>query len=148
MYTTLPVPENVHNVAPGSLRKSIGPHLSKYEMAVAKLNDHFLPKENATHGRHELRQLKQEDGEEIALFAMLLRKQAERCGFEEKCEEHVKDQLIEKCTSTALRRKLLAHGDANLETVLREAKAFEAVQEHSKALDDEKIEHPKEIDVN
>lgn len=148
LYTTLPVPESVHNVARGPLRKSMTPHLSKYEMAVAKLNDHFLPKKNATYERHELRQLKQEDGEKIALFAMRLRKQADRCGFEEKCEEHVKDQLIEKCTSAALRRKLLALGDANLETVLREAKAFEAVQEHSKALDDEKVEQPKEIDVN
>lgn len=148
LYATLPVPESVDNEPRGPLADGFKPHLTEYEMALAKLNDHFQPKKNTTYERYELRQLKQETDEKIALFAMRLRKQAERCDFGEKFDDHVKDQLIEKCLSSRLRRKLLALGDAKLDTVLREAKAFEAVQEQGKALDDKKTDQDKESDVN
>lgn len=148
LYATLPVPEDVASVPRGPLRSGYIPHLSEYKMAVAKLNDHFQPKKNSTYERHELRRLKQEEGENIALFAMRLRKQAERCDFGDKFEEHVKDQLIEKCESQTLRRKLLALGDANLDAVLRAAKAFEAVQEQSKALNEQKGDQAIGLNVN
>lgn len=148
LYATLPVPEDVINAPRGPLMGGFTPHLTEYEMAVAKLNDHFQPKKNATYERHELRKLKQEDDEKIAVFAMRLRKQAERCDFGENCEDSVKDQLIEKCSSSRLRRKLLALGDAKLDVVIREAKAFEAVQEQGKALDQKLDDHDKTIEVN
>lgn len=148
LYATLPIPEHVNNAPRGPLMEGYIPYLDEYEMAIAKLNDHFEPKKNTTYERHELRQLKQEDEEKIAIFAMRLRKQAERCDFGENFEDHVKDQLIEKCSSPKLRRKLLALGDANLDTVLREAKAFEAVHEQGKALDDKKIDSNKLSEVN
>lgn len=147
LYATLPVPEHVNNAPRGPLVNGFVPHLMEYEMAVAKLNDHFQPKKNTTYERYELRQLKQEDEEKIAVFAMRLRKQAERCDFGDNFEDHVKDQLIEKCSSSRLRRKLLALGDAKLDVVLREAKAFEAVQEQGKALEEKTttIDRPTEV---
>lgn len=113
-----------------------------------KLNDHFQPKKNTTYERYELRQLKQEVDEKIAGFAMRLRKQAERCDFGMNFEDHVKDQLIEKCSSSRLRRKLLALGDAKLDIVIREAKAFEAVQEQGQALDEKSTNIDKTAEVN
>lgn len=148
LYATLPTPENVNNVPRGPLLNGYVPQLTEYELAIAKLNDHFEPKKNTTYERHELRQLKQEDDEKIALFAMRLRKQAERCNFGDNFEDNVKDQLIEKCSSSKLRRKLLSLADANLDTVLREAKAFEAVQEQGKVFDDKKIDQNKLNEVN
>lgn len=101
LYATLPVPEHVNNAPHGPLINGFVPHSMKYEMAVAKLNDHFQPKKNTIYERYELRQskaIKQEDEEKIAVFAMRLRKQAERCDFGDRFEEHIKDQLIEKCS--------------------------------------------------
>lgn len=148
LYATLPVPENVSKAPRGPLVSGFTPHLTEYEMAVAKLNDHFQPKKNTTYERYELRKLKQNDDEKIAAFAMRLRKQAERCDFGDNFEDHVKDQLIEKCSSSRLRRKLLALGDAKLDVVIREAKAFEAVQEQGQALDEKLDNHDKTIEVN
>lgn len=148
LYAVLPVPEKVHKTPRGPLINSFTPHLTEYEMAVAKLNDHFQPKKNTTYERYELRQLKQENEEKIAVFAMRLRKQAERCDFGENFDDHVKDQMIEKCLSPVLRRKLLALGDANLDKVLREAKAWEAVQEQGKAIEDKKTDSEKLMEVN
>lgn len=148
LYATLPIPEHVVSVRRGPLKTGYVPHLSEYEMAIEKLNDHFQPKKNSTYERYELRKLEQATDEKIAVFAMRLRKQAERCDLGDKLEEHVKDQLIGKYSSPTLRGKLLALGDANLDVVLRGAKAFEAVLEQSKALGDDKTDYVKEADVN
>lgn len=148
LFDTLPVPETVNKVPRGPLKSTYVPHLTEYEMAVAKLNDHFQPKKNLTYERHEFRQIKQESDEKIAFFVMRLRKQAERCDFGDRFEDQVKDQIIEKCTSKKLRLKLLSLGDAGLETVMREAKAFEAVQEQSEVLNDTNVDRPKPEEVN
>lgn len=148
LFATLPVPESVNKVPRGPLKSTYMPHLTEYEMAVAKLNDHFQPKKNLTYERHEFRQIKQESDEKIAFFVMRLRKQAERCDFGDKFEDQVKDQIIEKCISKKLRLKLLSLGDAGLEAVMREAKAFEAVQEQSEALNDTPVDRFKAEEVN
>ncbi|XP_062541036.1 uncharacterized protein K02A2.6-like [Armigeres subalbatus] len=109
------------------------PNMTIYEEARAKLNDFFLPKENSTYERHLLRQMKQRAGESIDAFTIRLRVQAERCGFDDKVEENVKDQIIQNCQSATLRRDLLKRGDASLEEVLSIAKIFETVAEQEKS---------------
>lgn len=148
LFAILPVPEHVNSEPRGPRIGRLNPHLTEYEMAIVKLNDHFQPKKNTTYERYELRQIKQEPDEKIATFVMRLRKQADRCAFGEKFDDNVKDQLIEKCSSPVLRRKLLAKGDAGLDVIIHEAKAFEAVQEQGKALDDKNLDQMKTSDVH
>lgn len=109
------------------------PNMTSYEEAKAKLNDFFLPKENSTYERHLLRQMKQRNGESIDAFTIRLRVQAERCGFGDKVEENIKDQIIQNCQSASLRRDLLKRGDACLEEVLSIAKVFETVAQQEKS---------------
>lgn len=109
------------------------PNMSSYEETVAKLNTFFLPSENTTYERHLLRQIEQKAGENIDAFTVKLRVQAERCGFGDKVEENIKDQIIEKCQSVTLRRELLKKGDASLEEVLRVAKIYETVAHQEKS---------------
>lgn len=135
LYSTLPVPQSVSQVSRGPLVNQIVPHLSEYEMALAKLNEFFEPKKNSTYERHMFRVLKQEKGEKIGIFAMRLRVQAEKCDFGESIEDNIKDQIIEKCLSTKMRRELLKLGDTNLDKVLRTAKIAEAIEEQSKTFD-------------
>lgn len=78
-----------------------------YEKAVKKLNDFFLPKQNATYERHVFRSMKQEEDENIGVFAIRLQTQAERCNFDDKIEENIKDQIIEKCRCARMRREML-----------------------------------------
>lgn len=65
--------------------------------------------------------MKQESDEKISNFVLKLRAQAERCDFGDKIDEHVKDQMIEKCYSPILRLDMLRCGDVDLETVLATA---------------------------
>lgn len=103
------------------------PNMTSYEEAAAKLNAFCLPRENTTYERHMLRQMRQMIGESIDSFTVRLRVQAERCGFGDKVEENIKDQIIENFQSPVLRRDLLKRGDADLQEVLRVAKVFETV---------------------
>lgn len=135
LYATLPVPPSVQQVPRGPLATGIVPHLSDYEMALAKLNEFFEPKKNSTYERHMFRVLKQEHGEKIGIFAMRLRVQAEKCEFGDSMEDNIKDQIIEKCVSAKLRRELLKLGDTNLDKILMTAKVFEAISEQSKTFD-------------
>lgn len=104
------------------------PNMTCYGEAKAKLDAFFLPKGNATYERHVLRQMKQNTGESIDAFTVRLRIQAERCDFEDKVEENIKDQVIQSCLSSAMRRGLLKRGDASLEEILKIAKIYETLQ--------------------
>lgn len=108
------------------------PNMTSYEEVVVKLNKFFVPKENSTYERHLLRQMKQRAGESVDAFTIRLRVQAERCGFGDRAEENIKDQIIQNCQSAILRRDLLKHGDASLEQVLGIAKIFETVAQQEK----------------
>lgn len=124
------------------------PNMTSYEEAAAKLNAFFLPKENSTYERHLLRQMKQKVDESIDSFTVRLRVQAERCGFGDKVEENVKDQIIENCQSAALRRDLLKRGDADLQEVLRVSKIFETVALQEKSFTRGEMLKPQISEVN
>lgn len=108
---------------------------NEYETAIAKFNDFFLAKKNATFERHQFRLMKQEKDEKIGNFAMRLRARSERCSFGDKANEHIKDQLIEKCLSSKLRIDMLRCGDAELDKILTVAMNFEAIDEQRKAFE-------------
>lgn len=124
------------------------PNMTRYEEAVVKLNSFFLPKGNMTYERHLLRQMKQKTGENIDTFTMRLRMQADRCGFADKLEENIKDQIIQNCQSAVLRRDLLKRGDASLEEILKMAKIFETVAQQEKSFMNLSDRKPLEEEVN
>lgn len=133
LFDTLPDQPGSNLRGPLMNVENYTPNMTSYEEAVMKLNAFFLPKENSTYERHLLRQMKQKCGESIDAFTIRLRLQAERCGFGDKVEENVKDQIIQNCQSATLRRDLLKRGDANLEEVLHVAKIFETVAQQEKS---------------
>src|SRR6218665_3871160 len=54
--------------------------------------------------------MKQESKETVDQFVSRLRRKAENCEFGEQLEENVRDQVIDKCSSSLFRRKLLEKG--------------------------------------
>ncbi|KAJ6648539.1 Retrovirus-related Pol polyprotein [Pseudolycoriella hygida] len=140
LFATLPEPDAVidgnMNTPTGPMANGLGPNVSQYGIAMAKLNDFFEPKKNPTYERHMFRCLKQGKDEKIGNFITRLRTQAERCEFGSALESNIKDQIIEKCESAKLRRELLKLGDdASLVKVLKAAKIHEAIQQQCKTFD-------------
>lgn len=133
LYETQPIPKSIAERPRGPFIGGYRLPPNEYEISLAKLNEFFLAKKNATYERHQFRLIKQENDEKIGKFAMRLRAQAERCSFGDKADEHIKDQLIEKCLSPKLRVDMLRCGDDNLEKILNVAMNFEAIEEQRKA---------------
>ncbi|XP_055612518.1 uncharacterized protein K02A2.6-like [Uranotaenia lowii] len=127
LYETLPELPGKEMRGPLMYVEHYTPNLTSYDEAKVKLNEFFLPKENSMYERHLFRQMKQKSGENIDAFTIRLRVQAERCCFGDKCDENIKDQIVQNCNSPALRRDILKRGDVSLEEVLSTAKVFETV---------------------
>ena len=80
------------------------------EAASKVLDEHFSPKANIQYERHIFYQMKQENSESVDQFVIRLTHQAENCNFGSKRTEQLCDQVMDKCRSSGLRRKLLERG--------------------------------------
>lgn len=98
-----------------------------YKVALSKLDEYFSPKQSKVYERHLFRLIKQEDGEKFEKFLLRLRNQAGKCKFTNN-DEHLIDQIVEKCNLTELRKKILSAGDTiTLDQIGIEANALKAV---------------------
>ena len=77
---------------------------------MKQLEQHFTPQVNVLFERHLFRNMAQLPNESIDQYVTRLRQKADYCQFEEKIDENIRDQVIEKCLSNGLRTKLLEKG--------------------------------------
>ncbi|XP_063541562.1 uncharacterized protein LOC134750329 [Cydia strobilella] len=113
-----------------------GPRRDVFEIALAKLDSYFSPKQSKVYERHLFRQLKQEINEKFEKFLVRLRQQAVKCQFHNE-EENIIDQIIEKGSSSELRKKILRAGDdMTLEKIITVANSLEAVNRQLEDFDD------------
>ena len=109
-----------------------------YKQTVRKLNAYFTPQLNVPYERHVFRKMTQQDDETVDQYVSRLKRQAVNCEFgnRDAVNEQVRDQVIDCCKSSSLRRKLLQKGaDLSLDTVLDTARALEAVDIQSKRME-------------
>lgn len=98
-----------------------------FEIAIKKLDDYFTPKQGKVYERHLFRLIRQDEGEKFGKFLVRLRNQAEKCKFD-KPDDHLIDQITEKCISADLRKKILTMGDSvTLDKIITEANTSEVV---------------------
>jgi hypothetical protein len=118
--------------------------------ALQILDDHFLPQCNVPFERHQFRQINQDKGESIDAFVCRLRQSAKNCDFGENSEDQIRDQLIDKCGSNRLRRKLLEAENLTLDAALKIAHTYEAVERQSKVMASDKVidDSEKDCDIN
>lgn len=95
-----------------------------YEKTKNTLTAYFKPKTNKTYERHVFRGLAQNEGEPINQFVTRLRQQAKYCGFTS-VDDEIRDQIIEKCRSEELKKRILEKGDITLKDVIDIAQAHE-----------------------
>lgn len=104
-----------------------GKDLDVYKIALEKLNGYFSPKQSYIYERYIFRLMQQEEGEKFEKFLLRLRNQAEKCNFINK-DEHLIDQITEKCRLVDLRKKILEIGDSiTLDKIISKANALEVV---------------------
>ncbi|XP_023312364.1 uncharacterized protein K02A2.6-like [Anoplophora glabripennis] len=120
--------QEIYYNLPGAHVSMVNPgDIDVYKIAVEKLDNYFAPKQSKIYERHIFRLLKQEPEEKLEKFLVRLRNQAEKCKFSNP-EENLMDQIVEKCYSADLRKKILTIGDTiTLDTIITEANAIEAV---------------------
>ena len=95
------------------------------------ISAYFCPKTNKHFERHLFRSCTQDSGETIHKYVTRLRTLAETCQFNDTSEESV-DQIIEKCASNKLRKRLLREPALDLEALLTIAQAGEAADRQAR----------------
>ena len=83
------------------------------------------------------RSMTQQDGETVDQFIARLRKQAQNYNFLDP-DVDIRDQVIDKCRSSVLRRKLLRKENLTLTKVQEVARAMEAVDVQAKQMGEQR----------
>ena len=81
-----------------------------YNHAVEALNAYFVPQVNSAFACQTLHQISQKPGETIQQFATHLKKAAKDCDFGTDADNQIRDAVLNRCTSTYIKRKLLEEG--------------------------------------
>ena len=124
-----------------------------YKAALRKLDAYFTPKLNVPYERYVFRTMRQ--GEEtVDQYVSRLKKQADNCEFGDELDtlpksEQIRDQVIDGCKSTTLRRKLLQKGkNLTLEVVLDTARTMEAVDIQARNMESGATGKDTKLEVN
>ena len=96
-----------------------------YDKAIEALDTYFNPAVNVPYERHMFRRMSQEESETIDQFVTRLKQKSLSCDYGESSDELIRDQVIDKCRSVALRRKLLERGQTlTLKVTSHDERAF------------------------
>ena len=108
----------------------------EYAFTQRRLETHFAPKHNVCAERYRFRSRGQQSGESVLQWVSTLRQLASTCEYGERSDEFIRDQLIEKTTSSKLRQRLLMEGsDLTLEKSLTIADTLEAAEREAREME-------------
>ena len=100
-----------------------------YNRAVEALNAYFVTQVNSAFARQTFHQISQKPGETVQEFATRLKKAAKDCDFGTDADNQIRDTVLNKCTSTYIKRKLLEEGQGlNLNRTLEVAAQCEKIE--------------------
>ena len=105
-----------------------------FTSCVGVLDQYFIPKVNLPFERHQFRQIIQAPSEKVDKFVSRLRQKATTCEFHS-VDEAIRNQFIEKCLDSKLRRKFLERSNAILKDLQDVARVYEAVEEQLKSME-------------
>ena len=115
-----------------------------YDVACTALDNHFLPKQNKRYERHIFRSNSQMQDESISQYVTRLRTLAKSCEFPDVDDELV-DQVIEKCYSKKLRKRLLKERDLTLDKLLEISLIIESADRQAIHYEDSAQHHHHHI---
>ena len=106
-----------------------------YATALAKLTEYFEPKKNIPFERHLFRQAAQGPTENMDSYVTRLRSLAKSCKYDH-VNEMIREQVVDKCASNSLRRRLLRETDLTLDGLLQIARSIEASDLHATKMEE------------
>lgn len=121
-----------------------------YVQTVSALDGYFTPQSNVPYERSIFRSMAQLPTETIEQYITRLRQRADTCDFGDQnaIDERIRDQIIDKCLSHHLRRKLLEKGRTLTLVIVRSvARAMEDSERQAKSIECHSTEHLKS-DIN
>lgn len=105
-----------------------------FDSAVAALEKHYTPKVNVVVERHAFRQRRQAPHETIAQYVAVLRDLASKCGFDDRANEMIRDQLVKHVANPNIRERLLLEPELTLDKALTIASQVESAVQQAKAI--------------
>ena len=106
-----------------------------YQKAEDALTRHFAAQINTPYKRHLFREIVQGEDETIDQFVVRLKRKAQQCDYGDQMEAQIRDQIISKCRSNELRRKVLEKGQTlTLQTLQEIARSYEAVKRQTQSM--------------
>ena len=125
---------NVQDIYYTFAEKAPGEHETVYSVAKKQLDEHFKTKVNVPYERSLFRSMGQNSDETVEQYIVRLRQRGSLCEFAD-LNEMIRDQIIEKCNSKVLRRKLLEKQDLTLDKLRQIAQAFEMSQKQADCME-------------
>lgn len=119
----------------------------KYPEVVQVLTNHFNPKINYNMNTVHFRDISQHDGESFDEFVARLREKAKLCRFD-KAEKEICLQIVHKCASESLKRRLMEIEDLELAEVIKLGKLDESINTQIKELKRLNERQENKIEIN
>ena len=105
-----------------------------YEECLDALSKHFNPEKNVRFERFNFRQAFQEKHESTDSYVVRLRKLSETCKFQD-ADDHILDQLVEKCCNSKIRERWLSTKDLTLAEAQNIARTMEASRRQANVME-------------
>ena len=101
---------------------------AKFEVILAKLDEHFMPKRNTIHERARFHQRIQQQGETVESFVRSLYELAEHCNFGDSRDQQIRDRIVVGILDKGVWKKLQLKSDLTLEVAIQIARQSEMVK--------------------
>lgn len=115
--------------------ETLGEVGTTYDQAIEKLDSHFDIKKNIPFERCVFHEAGQESGENIDSYVTRLKKLTIHCEYGDARQNEIRDQVIAKCQSSKLRKRLLQEADLTLDKVLTIGKLMEQSDHQTKKIE-------------
>ena len=123
--------QRIYNSLPATVKQE-GETVLQQTMRV--LDDFFRPKTNIVAERYRFRSRAQRTNETTSQWVSSLRQLATTCGYGDRTEEFIRDQIVEKTTSARIRQRLLLEQDLDLQRALTIAATVETAEREALAM--------------
>ena len=117
--------QRIYNSLPATVKQE---QETLLDQAIRALDGFFKPKTNVVAERYKFRSRGQQVNETTSQWVSSLRQLATTCEYEDRVDEFVRDQIVEKTNSARLRQRLLLEPDLTLSKTLTIAESVETAE--------------------
>ena len=100
----------------------------KFDVILAKFDEHFVPKRNVIHKRARFHQRNQRQGETVESFVRNLYEITEHCDFTTSRDQQIRDRIVIGILDKNVSQKLQLKADLTLEAAIQIARQSEMVK--------------------